>query len=35
VALEVNEGWEILVVILNEITKKTTTILVDYDYLPI
>jgi hypothetical protein len=33
VALEVNEGWE--VVVLSEITKKAITILVDYDCLPI
>jgi hypothetical protein len=35
VALEVDEGWETLVVVLNEITKKATPLLVDYDYLPI
>jgi hypothetical protein len=35
VALHVNEGWETLAVVLNEITKEATTILVDYDYLPI
>jgi hypothetical protein len=30
-----NEGWETLVVVLNEITREATTILLDYDYLPI